>query len=92
MKTIDEEFKKDLVEGFQTDGFYPDGQEVLEWFKSYLKNFADSVKLDRKPFEQNGEKYPDARWQKENYGAQQYNQALTHHRAKIAKELIASGL
>jgi len=61
--------------------------EQLAFIQSTLKEYADEVKKvveDFRTVEPNS-KYPDARWQRENYGNSQYNLAKKELRQALAK-------
>lgn len=94
MKTLDEEFNEKF--GWLEHGGKRDADNIKAWFKFYLLNFAESVRLKEK-YEERQISCPERKggcavFHIEKFADEKYNQALSDQQTKISEELKKRGL
>lgn len=91
MYTLDEEFNKwyEANTGIESK---PHPKRILDWFKSYLKGFLESVKLEERKIKE-GSDLPNLDYDFTEYDVDySYNSAIRNQQAKIAEELKNRGI
>jgi alanine-alpha-ketoisovalerate/valine-pyruvate aminotransferase len=95
--TLEEEFKKSEVGNWilHNGEVLGDIPELTDWFKSYLKDVLQSVKLKEKQYPNPQTKsgvLPAVSYVVKDREAWGYNQALSDQEAKIREELTKRGI
>ena len=93
LKAQKKEYKKQIIEANEAgyERGHSDGFDLSnKHFKEKLLALKEKVEEMKKKVVANDNEYPDARWQRENYGSKKFNQALKDILKLIEEKLTTS--